>query len=713
MGLPLVAKTTGQTPSRAEACQPAETRLSGRRLIIARVVWFVLAALMLIVFVAGIVATFVHLNAVCPTPACAKASMQPELRRVLDASGMSYAFFIYFNVALGLPFAIPYVGVAFVIFWRRSDDGMALLTSLALLAFGLVTFTPMSAALASGVPATRLVVATLIFFGSFIFTIFLYVFPTGRFAPRWMIAIALVWGVQTFLHVFFPRSVVDANSWPLPPQLLMWTVFFVSVIYSQVYGYRHLANAVQRQQMKWVVYGIATALICYLVTEAVLVIVIGDLQHLTPDTLRVALVGNVIATLALLIVPFSIGVAMMRYRLFDIDVLISRTLVYAALTVIVIGLYVLIVGGFSVIFQTQRNPIVALLATGVVAVAVQPLRQRLQGGVNRLIYGQRDDPYAVLSELGRRLEVTLAPDAVLPTIVEMVATALKLPYAAIALGEGEGAVIAANYGALVAEPLRLPLVYQRENVGELILGPRIPGGDWMRADRRLLDDLAHQAGIAAHAVQLNAELKRAREQLVLAREEERRCLRRDLHDGLGPQLASQTLTLTAATRLLKQDPDGAGALLREAIAHAQSATVDIRRVVYGLRPPALDDLGLVGALREQAEQYRSSGVLITIEAPETLPPLPAAVEVACYRIAQEAITNVLRHAQATQCTITLAVGDTLALAITDNGTGIPLDRGNGVGLSSMRERTEELGGSFTVTPTVGGGTHVLARLPLS
>jgi signal transduction histidine kinase len=713
MGIPVAANTTTQAAARADANRVIETRLTGRWLTAARITWFSLAALMLSVFIAGLVASFIHVNAVCPTPACVKAPINTNLRDALAGAGLTYASFIYINIAISLIFAIPYDAVAFLIFWRRSDDRMALLTSLALLAFSLLTFTAAATALASSIPAVRLPLSVLIAAGSVLFTVFLYTFPTGRFVSRWVIWIAFVWAVQSFCHVLFPGAIVDTNSWPLPLQLLMWSGFFASVIYAQVYRYRHSSNLVHRQQTKWVVYGITTALTGYLVTEAVLVLAIRDVNHLTPDSLRFALVGNFIATLTLLIVPLSIGVAMMRYRLFDIDVLINRTLVYGALTLFVIGLYVLIVGGFSVVFQAQRNAVVALLATGIVAVAVQPVRQRLQGGVNRLIYGQRDDPYAVLSELGRRLEVTLEPDAVLPTIVETVATALKLPYVAIALGEGEGAVIAASEGTPSTEPLRQPLIYQGETVGELILGPREPGGDWVQADKRLLDNLAQQAGIAIHSVRLNAELKRAREQLILAREEERRRLRRELHDGLGPQLASQTLTITAAARLLRQDPDAAEALLHEANAHAQAATADIRRVVYGLRPPALDALGLLGALQEQAEQYRSSGILITIETPGALPPLPAAFEVACFRIAQEAMTNVVRHAHATRCAITLALGETLALEISDNGQGIPRDQRAGVGLNSMRERAEELGGTLTVTPSVDGGTRVLVRLPMS
>jgi signal transduction histidine kinase len=416
---------------------------------------------------------------------------------------------------------------------------------------------------------------------------------------------------------------------------------------------------------------------------------------------------------AFLPIPLSVALAVLRYRLWDIDIIINRTLVYGLLTASVIGSYVLIVGSLGSLFQAQGNVVISLFATGLIAVLFQPLRSRLQRAVNRLMFGERDEPYAVLSRLGRRLEATLAPDAVLPLLTETVAQALKLPYAAIGLLQDGTMTLVASYGEEADVSLRLPLVYQSEQLGELLLAARSPGESFTSTDRRLLDDLAWQAGIAAHAVRLTVDLQRSRERLVTAREEERRRLRRDLHDGLGPQLASQTLTLTAARKLLRQDPEAAETLLTDAITHAQQAITDIRRLVYNLRPPALDDLGLLGALREQMNQYRSSEVALTLEAPEQLPPLSAAVEVACYRIAQEALTNVMRHACAQSCTIRLTLADRLTLEITDDGTGLPPGRQAGVGLTSMRERATELGGTCIVESVPGGGTRVSARLPLS
>jgi signal transduction histidine kinase len=338
------------------------------------------------------------------------------------------------------------------------------------------------------------------------------------------------------------------------------------------------------------------------------------------------------------------------------------------------------------------------------------------------MYGERDEPYAVLSRLGHRLETTLAPDAALKTIVETIAQALKLPHAAIALKQDGKSAVAAEYGTPVGESVILPLAYQRESVGELVLTPRSPGEEFTSSDRKLLDDLARQAGVAVHAVLLTADLQRSRERLVTAREEERRRLRRDLHDGLGPQLAAQTLKVGSARSLYPRDPSAANALLAELEANMEATLADVRHLVYNLRPPALDELGLVGAIREAAAQYGVCGTAkdsdsaerldISVDAPERLPPLPAAVEVAAYRVAQEALANVVRHAEARSCVIRLSLGGTLELEITDDGVGLPEDRHAGVGLTSMRERAAELGGRCVIESLPGGGTRVLALLPL-
>jgi signal transduction histidine kinase len=492
----------------------------------------------------------------------------------------------------------------------------------------------------------------------------------------------------------------------------------------------------ERQQLKWFLYAALPANVCLVAVLIQFMVAYFTTEFLfnTVNILPSWELYNAIlyiAILALLLLPICAYIAILRYRLYDIDVVINRTLVYGALSACVVGIYVLAVGALGALFQARGNLGVSLLATGAVAVLFQPLRSRLQRGVNRLMYGERDDPYAVTSRLGRRLEATLTPDAVLPTVVETIAQALKLPYAAILLKEGESFRTAAAYGTPRGEPEVLPLVYQREEIGRLALAPRAPGEGFSDADKRLLEDLARHAEVAVHAVRLTADLQRSRERLVATREEERRRLRRDLHDGLGPTLASLALKLDAARKLVRRKPGDAEELLSHLKDQTQDTVGDVRRLVYGLRPPALDDLGLVAAVRQQAESHgfvvdgfsgdtetvagEDGLVLFSLAIPEDLPPLPAAVEVAAYRVAQEALTNVARHAHAKTCHVHLSLDEgagVLGLEITDDGAGIPEDRVGGVGLSSMRERAEELGGTLAIEPEPEGGTRVLARLPL-
>jgi signal transduction histidine kinase len=259
----------------------------------------------------------------------------------------------------------------------------------------------------------------------------------------------------------------------------------------------------------------------------------------------------------------------------------------------------------------------------------------------------------------------------------------------------------------------VPLTYRGETVGELCLAPRLGERALSRADLNVLQDLGRHAGVALHAVAVTRDLQKAREQVITAREEERRRLRRDLHDGLGPTLASQALTIDTAGLLMASDPEHAAALLRDAKAQSQLAVSEIRRLVYNLRPPALDDLGLVGALREAGHASSGGGLVIKVEAPSSLPSLSAASEVAALRIVQEALTNVARHARAGHCLVRLTAEDMLIVQIEDDGVGLAEGRRAGIGLISMRERAEELGGSCIVGPAPGGGTRVLARLPLA
>jgi signal transduction histidine kinase len=422
---------------------------------------------------------------------------------------------------------------------------------------------------------------------------------------------------------------------------------------------------------------------------------------------------NSLLFVALLLVPLSIGIAILRSQLWNIDLLIHRTLVYGMLSACVVGGYILLVGGLGMLLQQQGNILISLLATGVIAVLFHPLRERFQRGVSKLVYGERHDPYQVLSGLSQRLVTTLAPQTALSTIVETVAQAFQLPYVAIFLKQGDVVIPGAVYGQVQQETLlHLPLTYQGESLGELLLSEHM-GETFSRKDQSLLEDLARHAGVVVHAARLSVDIQRSREQLVMTREEERRRLRRDLHDGLGPQLASQMLLLSTVRKLLHSNPVAAEKVLAEAMTYMQEAIRDIRRLVYDLRPPTLDDLGLRAALEETIRRYDGSNIIFTLIAPDLFPLLPAAVEVACYRIAQEALTNVINHANAQHCLLRLTIDNVLELEVTDDGQGLSSGYRNGIGLTSMRERVQELGGRWSIERLTEGGTRVTACFPLS
>jgi signal transduction histidine kinase len=420
--------------------------------------------------------------------------------------------------------------------------------------------------------------------------------------------------------------------------------------------------------------------------------------------------------------PLIIGIAIFKYRLYAIDLIINRTLVYGGLTLAVVLIYILTVGGLGLLFQTSGNFIISLLATALIAIAFQPAREYLQRSVNRFMFGQRDDPYAVLSHLSQQLQTTAVPTETLASIVETIAATLKLPYAAIELIEQETQIGQAAVGEPLGDTVELPLRYQKEIVGRLIVSPRAPGEKFTAKEQQLLADIAAQTGPVASATRLTLALQRSRERLVLAREEERRRIRRDLHDGLGPTMASQTLKMDTVLDLLAEDDvQTAGQHVKQLKSQTQQMVADIRRLVYELRPSALDELGLLEALRAHVAQMSGTNgrLRISIEAsPEPLPTLPAAIEVAAYRIALEGVTNVIRHAQARACRVRFVVSEdklpfSLVLTVTDDGLGLPAKFQSGVGLTSMRERAEELGGQCALVSNAQGGTQVTAVLPFS
>ena len=259
------------------------------------------------------------------------------------------------------------------------------------------------------------------------------------------------------------------------------------------------------------------------------------------------------------------------------------------------------------------------------------------------------------------------------------------------------------------------LMSNGEQIGALIVSPRSDDESLSEADRRLLTDIARQAEAVAEAVRLTTHLEEANRHLLSVRGEERQRLRRDLHDGLGPLLASQMLILDSARKVMPTNPELAGDLLAQLHHHIQTAVDDVRRLIDSLRPTALDELGLVAAIRESTADLQRSGLRISIAAPAELGPLSAATETGAYRIVMEGVTNVVRHAHAEQCRVSLGIvpnEQMLRIVIRDDGDGIPEHASHGVGLDSMQERAQELGGTMTIDSQLGSGTSIVAMLPL-
>jgi signal transduction histidine kinase len=689
-------------------------------------------------------------------------------------------FFAEYVIASGLA-ALAFAAVGALIASRRPRNVVGWLLCAAGLLSGLgawtgqyarYTFVTRPGALPQGDLVAWLYMS--VAFGPFVALVALFLpllFPNGQLASpgwrpvAWLAVAATV--VFTFMLAINPGP-IDASlaevsnpfapAWATPVlpilnplAIALMLASLAGAVAATIARFRR-ARGPEREQLKWFV--LATALLVLaLVTPAIV-----DPAGFTDPVNGSTLLSGVLLALAFPLLPVAVGIAILRHRLYDVDVIISRALVYGALTLCVVGLYIVVVGYLGTLFHARGNLLISLVATGLVAVLFQPLRERLQRAVNRLVFGERDDPYAVLSRLGQQLEAALAPDAVLPTIAQTVRDALRLPYVAIALHDddtrhttGDVSASATGYrrlsivAALGTPPgtLALPLVYQGETVGELRLAARPGENEFGAADRRLLDDMARHMGAAVHATRLHAralrlaeDLQQSRERLVGAREEERRRLRRDLHDGLGPALAGLTLKVDAAHDELYVDVDAAAAMLRDLKGNLREAIADIRRLVYALRPPALDELGLLGAIRalvendfgfwvaefglpgasgfapassSEAEQH--DRMSIRLDLPAQLPPLPAAVEVAAYRIVAEALTNVVKHAAARHCYVRLALAGDLEFEVADDGRGLGAGR-SGVGTASMRERAEELGGVCAIEAMPGGGTRVSGRLPL-
>jgi signal transduction histidine kinase len=528
-------------------------------------------------------------------------------------------------------------------------------------------------------------------------TLLLALLPDGRLpSPRWrplvpatVVAIVLA----TLAWMLLPYGTLDvdpltpASENPVAVHGIDWlegpaSLPLVACVVASIAAFAvraRRATGVERQQLRWIGAGVAVALALLLAAQ------VAGTDQAAPYALAAGLV----------VLPAAVGVAVLRHGLWELRPAARRSVVAAALGLAVMALYgtvVLLLG--DLLGGHTGAP---LVATALVAVLILPLHARLDRAVNRLFYGVRDEPWAAVRRLGERLQDAAEPGERLAAAAGEVAQALRLPYVEVSVPGARGGA----YGAAAGEVERIPLVSGGEEVGELRAGGRRLGP----ADRRALAELAPALAAAAHNAALAADLQRSRERLVLAREEERRRLRNDLHDELGPSLAMLAMRLDAA----RDTAPEAAEVLRELAGQARDGVAQVRRIVHDLRPPALDDLGLGGALEER---LRGLDHAVALEVRGDLTGLPAAVEAAAYRIVLEALANVARHADARHTAVTLErTGAELSVTVADDGRGVNPAAPRGVGLASVRERAEELGGTLRLERAPGGGTRLEVRLP--
>jgi two-component system, NarL family, sensor kinase len=533
------------------------------------------------------------------------------------------------------------------------------------------------------------------------------IFPTGRPpSPRWrpvLYAQLLAVAVLAVVVAIGPGGVPAQPLAALAGVVLLGTGMLAAV--TQIVRWR-AATGVERAQLRAFAVLAAVLALSYVVAG---LLKLTGLDGTWPNL-------DALSYLTLIAgLPVAVGLAVLRHRLYAIDPLVNRVLVWATVSAVLLGAYLVVIAAVTALLGGSRSPApVALVAAAVVALALAPVRARAQRLVDRLMYGDRGDPVRILRALGARLSATVAPDEVARTLTETLTGILRLPWAAVDLdreGQWQRIAEAGDPGA-ARQPVTIPLTHAGEQVGRLLVQPRRGEATLTRADRQLLADLAAQAGPAVHAARLVDQLTESRERLVQVREAERGRLRRDLHDSLSPALAGIGLSADAAGRVLGTDPEAAAALLARVVAEARASTETVRRLLADLRPPGLEELGLVAALEERARQLSRPGEFdIELRIADSLAPLAPGVEVAAYRIAVEALTNAARHSGGRRCCLELSTDQRLRLTVTDDGHGLSSPNGEGVGIRTMRERARELGGRLTIEAADGAGLRVVAELP--
>jgi signal transduction histidine kinase len=582
-------------------------------------------------------------------------------------------------------------------------------------------------------------------------TFLLLLFPNGHLpSPRWKwFARILGWGlVVIFLVILVGPGPIEGGALngadnPLGLEFLrpFLGVAFASILIIPIGAVGSLVSLVQRfrrsrgierLQLRWLV--TAATIVAATYAASVLFSLGGEwtgASTTNPEWLNVL---QTVSVLSFSLIPISIGASILRYHLFDIDVVINRAVLFGALAVFITVVYVAIVAGVGAIVGGQASPLLSAAAAAVVALAFQPARRRAQRFADRLVYGKRATPYEVLSEFSERLGNTYANEELLPRMAR-------------ALGEGTGAARAdvwmrvgdelrpeavwpedaetlsprpappeGEEGVVTASSMFEPVRHHGASLGALSIEKR-PGESLTATEEKLVRDLAAQAGLVLRNVGLTEalrdtieQLRASRQRLVSAQDEERRRLERNLHDGAQQQLVALAVKLRLLEQLVERDPAQARSVAAQLQGDTTDALEELRDLARGIYPPLLADKGLVAALESQA---RKSVVPVAIEA-NGVGRYPREAEAAVYFSCLEALQNVAKYASASRATITLSDGDgRLRFEVIDDGVGFDAaSRSGGSGLQGIADRLAALDGEIEVRSTPGAGTTVAGVLPV-